>query len=606
MSSSTPLPAPPDPERAESLAGRALDLRFREPGQALALAQRAAAAAEREGDAAARRKAAAAVGACLAAFPAEVLAARGLLTDVLAACRATGDEALRGQVLNELGEVLVATAEFDPALAHLSDALAVARRLGHRDEEARALRLAGTAHAGVGRFQTALTVLLDALAIHEERHGQRRNAAGGNWAVERGLLFGEIGVVYSNMDQFVRAIAYYETALAILHEHFPARAPRILYRMGIAADELDDGPAAETYYRRSADLYERQHDSGGRALAGLGIAGNLLARGAVDEAEAEAEAALRGLERLPTHRGHFADALWVRADVHVRRGAYPEALGCLERARTLFEEHRRPAPHFARLHERFCRVHRALGDHRLALEHHECFHALQMEHVASQASARMAAMMVQFDTERAVKDGEIAHLRNVELEREVAERREAEAALARAKTELEEINRELRTLSARDSLTGLYNRRHLDERLAQAFEFARRQDQPLSVMICDVDDFKRINDTCSHAVGDEVLRTVAALLRQNVRQGDVVARYGGEEFVVLFPAAGLDQATTAAEKLRGVVNRFPWTRIDPSLAVTISVGVAAVAGQANHEKLLHDADRKLYDAKLAGKNRVAA
>jgi diguanylate cyclase (GGDEF)-like protein len=606
MTSVSTPPPPADDARAESLAARALAMRFRQPGQALALAQRAAATADRGGDAALRREAAAAVGACLAAFPAELLAARGLLLDVLTACRETGDDTLRCQVLNDLGDVLVATAEFDSAMGHLNDALALARRLGRRDEEARALRLIGTAHAGVGPFHTALAVLLDALALHEERDGERRSAGGGPWTVERGLLFGEIGVVYSNMDQFARAIAYYETAFGVLHEHFPARAPRMLYRMGIAAEELDDRAAAEAYYRRSAELYERQRDWGGRALAGLGIAGNLLARDAVDEAEVEADAALRGLEGLPAHRGHFADALWVRADVHVRRGAHRDALACLERARSLFMEHRRPAAHFARLHERFCRVHGAMGDFRQALEHHQRFHALQMEHVAAQASARMTAMMVQFDTERAVKDGEIAHLRSVELEREVAERREAEAALARAKVALEETNRELRALTVRDSLTGLYNRRHLDERLAQAFEFARRQDQPLSVMICDVDDFKRINDTCSHAAGDEVLRTVAALLRQNVRQGDVVARYGGEEFVVLFPAAPLEQATTAAEKLCGVVRRFAWNRIDPSLAVTISAGVAAAAGHVNHEKLLHDADRKLYDAKLAGKNRVAA
>jgi diguanylate cyclase (GGDEF)-like protein len=150
----------------------------------------------------------------------------------------------------------------------------------------------------------------------------------------------------------------------------------------------------------------------------------------------------------------------------------------------------------------------------------------------------------------------------------------------------------------------VFNRRFLDERLAEAFALTTRQSQPLSVMICDVDDFKRINDTFSHAVGDEVLRTIAAILRANVRQSDVVARFGGEEFVVLFPCATREQAVAASEKLCRRVMEHPWHTVHPLLSVTLSAGVAAADGQPNHEKLLSDADRKLYQAKARGKNRV--
>ena len=177
--------------------------------------------------------------------------------------------------------------------------------------------------------------------------------------------------------------------------------------------------------------------------------------------------------------------------------------------------------------------------------------------------------------------------------------------MARAQAELEERNRELHALTIRDPLTGAFNRRYLDQRLAEALPLAVRGVQPLSVMMCDLDDFKRVNDTFSHAVGDEVLCAVAALLREHVRQSDVVARFGGEEFVVLFPATTLDQAAAASEKICRLVREHDWAAVHPSLSVTISAGVAAAADQPTPEKILADADARLYDAKRLGKDRVA-
>ncbi|HYJ79814.1 MAG TPA: GGDEF domain-containing protein, partial [Longimicrobiaceae bacterium] len=323
------------------------------------------------------------------------------------------------------------------------------------------------------------------------------------------------------------------------------------------------------------------------------------------------ERLVRGvLERLqgdPVHLAYYADALWVMGELHVHRAEHAEALGYFERALPLFVQFARPAAHLSALHEKISLTYRALGSYETALHHHERFHQLRVEHLEQQANARMSKLMVQFDTERALKDSEISRLRSVELEREIAERREAEAALAQAKARLEEVNRALHALTIRDPLTGLYNRRYLDQRFAEFFSLARRRVQPLSVMICDIDDFKRVNDALSHATGDQVLRTLAGIISQHVRLSDVAARFGGEEFVVLFPATTLEQAAAAAEKLRELVAAFPWSTLHPELAVvTISAGVAEADGQEHHERLLHDADRRLYEAKAAGKNRVVS
>ena len=597
-------PTSSDPEHLARLCARALAVRHREPGAARELAERALAAALDAKDPALECRARATLGACLSSVPAEVPRGRDLLHEVLDRCRGADDQRLRCEVMVELGSNYASTFEYEPALRHAREAVDLSRRSGHRAGEARALRLLGSVLSSTGDFVQALTTLQRALELHEAlvagRAGQMDDAD--RW--ERAKLFGRIAVVYSNLDQGERALSYYQVALETFGDRYPLSAARTLYRMGIAAESTADPARAEGFYRRCLDEYQALGNVAGSALGYLGLSRTLLLRGALDEADDAARRAVAGLAGDPVHMSYYADALWVLSDVHLRAGRHADALACLDEALPLFLKADRPAAHMAALHRRYSTVHAEMGSFGEALGHHQRFHQLTMEHVEEQAGARMARLMVEFDTERAMKDREIHRLRTVELEREIAERKEAEAALARARAELEETNRELHALAIRDALTGVFNRRYLDQRLAEAMALAARRAQPLSVMICDVDDFKRINDSFSHAVGDEVLRTVAGLLRQHVRQSDVVARFGGEEFVVLFPATTLEQASAACEKVCRVVREFPWSTLHPELSVTISAGVAAADGHPNHEKLLLDADRKLYQAKRRGKNRV--
>ncbi len=164
----------------------------------------------------------------------------------------------------------------------------------------------------------------------------------------------------------------------------------------------------------------------------------------------------------------------------------------------------------------------------------------------------------------------------------------------------------LAELATRDALTGLHNRRYLDEKLAEEFARARRYRHPLTVAICDIDDFKRINDRFSHALGDQTLRRLARLIRGELRENDVVARYGGEEFVILFPETSKGEAAKACQKLCEAVAAFDWGALQPGLGVTLSIGLADDLSLVDHEKLLHLADTRLYEAKFGGKNRVAS
>ena len=155
-----------------------------------------------------------------------------------------------------------------------------------------------------------------------------------------------------------------------------------------------------------------------------------------------------------------------------------------------------------------------------------------------------------------------------------------------------------------DALTGLANRRRLDQRLTDEFALALRHERPLAVAIADLDHFKAVNDRFSHAVGDAALRAIARLLCSQVRHTDLVARFGGEEFVIVLVQSDLDAALRVCEKLRAVVANHTWTAIHPGLALTLSIGVCADTTVAAHDRMLAMADRNLYRAKAAGRNRV--
>jgi len=162
----------------------------------------------------------------------------------------------------------------------------------------------------------------------------------------------------------------------------------------------------------------------------------------------------------------------------------------------------------------------------------------------------------------------------------------------------------LSELAHKDSLTGLYNRRYLDQILKDEFHTAKEQKKDLSVALCDIDFFKSINDELSHNIGDETLKAIAGIIKQTTRKNDVISRYGGEEFVIIFPNTSLDEAINLSERVRQAVENHDWHAIHPNLNVTASFGLDSNLSPENHEKMLHAADKKMYEAKRNGKNQV--
>lgn len=162
---------------------------------------------------------------------------------------------------------------------------------------------------------------------------------------------------------------------------------------------------------------------------------------------------------------------------------------------------------------------------------------------------------------------------------------------------------ELQLLARQDALTGLANRRAFDEALQQEYQRAKHSNTTLCLALLDVDHFKQVNDRLSHAVGDEVLKRIAAMLKQQSRTVDLVARWGGEEFVILLPDTTLAAATEVCERLRQKLAQLDFSELSAGLTMTISIGLTT-NDKLELPQMLLSADRALYQAKAAGRNRL--
>jgi diguanylate cyclase (GGDEF)-like protein len=168
------------------------------------------------------------------------------------------------------------------------------------------------------------------------------------------------------------------------------------------------------------------------------------------------------------------------------------------------------------------------------------------------------------------------------------------------------LYRKVQIMAVSDELTGLYNFRHLRERLAEEFARARRYGSELSLMLLDIDHFKAVNDRCGHQTGNLVLTQVVAIIRAQLREGDLPARYGGEEFAVILPMTGAERGMPVAERLRAEVAGARFGVPDDPLRLTVSIGVASFPAQplTAPDELITEADNALYAAKAAGRNCV--
>ncbi len=304
----------------------------------------------------------------------------------------------------------------------------------------------------------------------------------------------------------------------------------------------------------------------------------LIGLGRLQEAEA---VLLPGLQ--PSQRESSADrltgaaSLLTLAEVRRRLGRLPEAQQDLDECVARCEQHGLTATR-VRARQEQAELHAANDRHRAAFTEYKLFHEQLMQLQSAQRDARARAVQAMYEADEARRQ-----------------------------------SRRYREMSLRDPLTGLYNRRHIDEQLDNLVGHGSPPAAPVSIALIDLDHFKRINDTFGHDVGDAVLRRIAALLQSvvpadsdRVLGGSFAARMGGEEFLLVLADTDSDRAVALAEDLRATIAGHPWAEITGTVPVTASIGVTSTTASpgAARADLLSRADAHLYRAKRQGRNRV--
>lgn len=266
-------------------------------------------------------------------------------------------------------------------------------------------------------------------------------------------------------------------------------------------------------------------------------------------------------------------ALLIRTEVQRLSGALDAAQASLDRCCRLIEQYALTGQRAGALREQ-AELHAASGHYRVAYETFRAFHLADVELRALERDRRARTLQAIFEATEARRSSDY-----------------------------------FRELSARDPLTGLHNRRHMDNRLNELLVEVHEHGTQLTVGLLDLDHFKRINDTRSHAVGDEVLRLVAAILETAAAgvEGGLAARMGGEEFLLLLPGVDRREGVERLDQLRRDIAGHGWADVAEGVAVTVSIGVAAAPGDGvDRGALLALADRNMYAAKRGGRDRVVA
>ena len=438
----------------------------------------------------------------------------------------------------------------------------------------------GWAHYQAGDYVDALNELLNASQIAGLIEDTTLSA----------FVMDRIANVYHATGHPSAALDLQLRALAIFRESVnPAGEALVLNNMTYTYLDLDDFPSALGSARGALEYAEAQE----RVYMRMGVLDTLAEvyrrMGDLDNA---AKYSAEGLDLARQHQSEpdKGDALLTMGRISLARGHLDEARTAAISALRLAEKHRRAIEEFT-CHELLSEIEEARGDIAAALVHFKRFHELERVRLNEESESRLANLQVEHRVNTARKDAEIHRLRSLALEREVEERRIAQA--------------QLEAQASLDALTGLYNRRHVSV-LGDDLERELAQGRSASLILFDIDRFKEINDTHGHFAGDRVLVSIARLLRDNARDSDTPCRYGGDEFLVLLSNTDAEQTRIIAERVRLAIATNPVQYRGVSIPSTISVGIATVHPGAPMPLLglIERADHALYAAKHAGRNCV--
>ncbi|HET7656080.1 MAG TPA: diguanylate cyclase, partial [Luteimonas sp.] len=496
------------------------------------------------------------------------------------------------------------------AMVEYEAGIAIARRIGDDRLLADGLSLRGSTHSLLGEQSRAIPDLVAAQQLYQ-RAGAKADA--------ESLLL-DIAISYRRMGELGKAREYlvqneaYARALGDWAQQIAN-----LLQQGYLAEDQGRVEDALAIYRRALAL-AREHDSRyDIASIHLAMAWPYILRKDFDRALRLLQRAQAEFEELGDRANDDMLALRM-GQAHAGLGRHAQALALYERASAALErsDNRR---YLALLYRARARSEQALGRNEAAFADLERYIDLHESITGAERGQQAQLLRSQFDADR-------QQLENDRLAREKALRdRQVEALLQARRWQWTAMAlggvlllilgglimrqivrmRRLREMASTDPLTGVANRRSIEQAGEQAIERARAAREPLSALALDVDHFKQVNDRHGHLTGDQVLARIADTCRDALRHFDLLGRTGGEEFLVLLPRTRLDHALPIAERLRTAIAALDCSDIADDLHLSISIGMAQLEpGDAHLKDLVARADAALYRAKANGRNRIEA
>ncbi len=481
---------------------------------------------------------------------------------------------LMGRILAEKGD------QHQSTLLYMQ-AQTLFEETGEEAEKARALNAIGLNYSLLGAYPESLQHLLKAQEIFHRL----------NLLPQEAEALNNLGLLYLFLEDPAKASKVLTTGYDIAQRTLNVRLQaELLNRLSMAMCALKDYTRAIEYGLKSVEIYQRTSNHMGEMEALNSVGDAYLARNDTGRAMAFFQLVIGAADRF-NNPAELARAFRKVGLVSAMLEQYDNALQYLHRALDIVNTTGDRKQMF-KIHETLSGVYKKMGNFEKALEHFDQFFQLKESIFNEEADTRLKTLEIVHQLETTRKDAELYRLINVDLRKEIEERKKAEIAL--------------QEMAVTDSLTGLYNRRYFFTLAGQEAERSRRYSHWLSAILIDLDNFKQVNDTYGHLIGDLILTKIACHIREQVRKIDIAGRFGGDEFIILLPETDIHQARLVAARLRSCILHHPEITERGRVVVTISLGVAGDTGEKykNVETLIDQADQALYQAKQGGRNQL--
>ncbi len=559
--------------------------------------------------------------------------ALALFSGILSRAERRHDLPTLAQAESDLASLRRRRRNLSEAIAGYERALVLYRGLADRGGEALVLTHLGLIRLNQGEFSVALELL---------RKSQELQETGASAELDRTLHY--LGLLYAGMREYDTAMTYLQRGL--LEARKTAEASReapLLGSLARISNFRGEYREALEFATQAERLAERLDSPPSRAYSKLEHGRALLGLNRIDEARSVLDAGERIAADIG-QKGTRADYLGLLAEIAQRQGRSDDALQLWDTALPTYQQGH-DQPQLLSTYRAMIPVLRdsgqleraveiglkslALQEHLTGLDMNRRLAVLESQHRQQQAARQIELLqrdlkiqslgLKQEELKRWIAVGGVVSLAMIvgllgmryresqqlgrRLERANQALLSSQSELSQAHAELGRKAEALARAASTDVLTGLANRRAFLERFGQSWDEAVSSGGELSLVLIDIDDFKKVNDTLGHAVGDAALCALAECLQSQLRPDTPLARWGGEEFAVLVPNANADAAAALSERLRAAVARMMRKDVPP---LTVSIGVASLAGRrlARAEALFEEADGALYEAKAAGRDRV--